>query len=579
MALALAGLGVASCTQNFDQFEPTGGSGGNGGSSPCPTGQVSCNDTCVSADDPAFGCGTGCTPCNVPHATAACVSGACAVGTCNAGFSDCDGLATSGCESDTATDPNNCGACGTVCTAPNAMPTCAASMCGVGPCTPGFADCDMMAETGCETNTESDPQHCGGCDSACTVFETCTNGGCEPNPCEPGTADCNMDNADGCETTLGTLLDCNFCGDVCDLANAAETCDMGACTLGACDGGFADCDMMGATGCEVNLQNDPMNCGACSNVCPGGALAACTNGMCGIECAAGTADCNNDPSDGCEVNTQTDVMHCGACGHACSNANASATVCTAGACVPTCNAGSGDCTKPMAPAADDGCETNTATSVDHCGACGRACSGTNVASKSCAAGVCDSSCDLGFANCDMPAMGNDDGCELNTQQNDTNCGGCGNDCSGTLDCDRGPLTQKFCGCNTNNECGGGGTCNGGTGLCACLLTTCAAGEVCGAVGCSCNGGAACGANMLCCQSPAGCVNPYTDAANCGACGRECPTGFVCGGMAPQAPTCRCDADADCNAGSAGTCGGNGQCTCGGTQCAVGERCLPNGMCG
>ena len=579
MALALAGLGVASCTQDFDQFEPTGGSGGTGGTAECGAGQKSCNGVCVSADDPAFGCAAGCAPCNVPNATAACVSGACAVGTCTAGFSDCDGLSVSGCESNTATDPDNCGACGTVCTAQNAAAACQAGMCALGPCTPGFADCDMMASTGCEANLDADPMHCGGCDTACTVFEACDNGDCEPNPCAPGTADCNMDNADGCEVTLGTLLDCNFCGDTCDLENASEACTMGMCALSTCDAGFDDCDMMDATGCEVNLQNDAQNCGSCGNVCPGGATAACTNGMCGLNCAAGTADCNNSPADGCEVNTQTDEMHCGACNHACSNTNASATVCTAGGCVPTCNAGFGDCVKPAAPAADDGCETNTATNVDHCGTCGRACSGANVASKSCTAGACDSACDVGFANCVMPPTGADNGCELPVLTDDANCGGCANDCSGGLDCDKGPLNQKVCGCGNNAECGGGGNCNGATGICTCNGTACGAGEVCVGNACSCNNGAACAANMLCCQSPAGCVNPYTDANNCGACGRECPAGFVCGGMAPQAPSCRCDADADCNAGAAGTCGGNGQCTCGATQCAVGERCLPNGMCG
>ncbi|WP_170319451.1 hypothetical protein [Polyangium spumosum] len=468
MALALAGLGVASCTQDFDQFEPRGGSGGNGGSAACPTGEKSCNGVCVSADDPAFGCGDSCAPCSVANATTACVSGACAVGTCNPGFSDCDG----------------------------------------------------MGATGCEVNTAADTQNCGACGTACTTFETCNDGSCEANPCGPGTADCNMNNADGCETMLGTLLDCNFCGDVCDLANASEACTMGMCALSACDAGFDDCDMMDATGCEVNVQTDLQNCGSCGNVCPGGALATCTNGMCGLDCAAGTGDCNNDPTDGCE--------------------------------------------------------TDTSTSVDHCGACGRACSGANVASKSCAGGVCDSTCDIGHANCTRPAMGADNGCELDVEDNDTNCGGCGNDCSGGLDCDRGPDAQKVCGCTSNQECGGGGStsCNAGTGLCSCGGTVCAAGELCGMGACRCNGGAACPAGNLCCQNPAGCVDPATDVNNCGACGRACPTGFTCAGA-----VCRCDGDDDCNAGSAGTCEGNGQCTCGGTQCGAGERCLPNGMCG
>ena len=39
-------------------------------------------------------------------------------------------------------------------------------------------------------------------------------------------------------------------------------------------------------------------------------------------CTGGFADCNgNKQIDGCEVNTTTDHSNCGACGAACSNSN------------------------------------------------------------------------------------------------------------------------------------------------------------------------------------------------------------------------------------------------------------------
>jgi len=574
VALALAGVGIASCTQDFDQFEPTGG-GGAGGSGSCGAGEKSCNGACVAIDDPAFGCGTSCTPCNVPNANAACQDGACIVATCNGGFQDCDGLSVTGCEADTSGDPGNCGACGTVCTAQNAAGACNGGQCGLGPCSPGFGDCDNNPANGCEAPLNADPDHCGTCGKQCAAFETCMNGQCATNPCDPGKGDCDNDPSNGCETDLGTLSDCGFCGDACNFPNASGTCEMGTCTFGACAMGFDDCDNNPANGCEADL-GAPENCGACGNMCPAGpnSTATCMGGTCGIMCAAGFGDCDGNAMNGCETNLGTSVSDCGACGHACSNTNAVNVACMAGSCAPSCGAGYGDCMTPAAPAADDGCETNTDADVTHCGACGRACAGTNVASKSCAGGVCDSTCDIGFANCSMPAApGADNGCELNVLQDDLNCGGCGNDCSGTLDCDRGNLAQKYCGCSVNNECGQGGSCGAG-GVCSCNGTTCAAGENCGGGVCQCNGGASCGAGMLCCQMPAGCVDPTTDPMNCGACGRACADGFTC-----AASSCRCDADADCNGGSAGTCNMNGQCSCGGVQCAIGERCLANGTCG
>lgn len=66
---------------------------------------------------------------------------------------------------------------------------------------------------------------------------------------------------------------------------------------------------------------------ACTPACSGpGEI--CQMGQC-VECAAGHMDCDGDPANGCEVDVQNDASQCGACGHSCLGG-----ACTAGACGP-----------------------------------------------------------------------------------------------------------------------------------------------------------------------------------------------------------------------------------------------------
>jgi hypothetical protein len=53
----------------------------------------------------------------------------------------------------------------------------------------------------------------------------------------------------------------------------------------------------------------------------------------------------------------TTVQNCGACGRACATTNTTALACSSSVCTPSCSAGFLDCIHPAAPAPDDGCES------------------------------------------------------------------------------------------------------------------------------------------------------------------------------------------------------------------------------
>src|SRR5262249_11111595 len=125
---------------------------------------------------------------------------------------------------------------------------------------------------------------------------------------------------------------CGGCGKACPGPPHQEvSCVNSACMVGGCIAGFRDCNNNPGDGCEVDLQNDPTNCGDCAKVCPAGAnaAAACGAGLCTLNCKAGFGDCNKDPVDGCEADTTADAKNCGACGKACNNNE----MCRAGVCV------------------------------------------------------------------------------------------------------------------------------------------------------------------------------------------------------------------------------------------------------
>lgn len=218
----------------------------------------------------------------------------CALGTrvCNSagtGWGACDGEVAPNCGGNCVNlqaDTGNCGACGNACIlAANGSPTCTAGTCGLA-CNVGFKDCNVSLGDGCETNVTVDLNNCGNCGFVCP-------------------------------TTVNV---------------AARSCSNGTCGIGACNGGFADCNGIFGDGCEVNKNADPDNCGNCGAICPSPpnvSYRTCNNSVCGIgPCNAGFKDCNANPADGCEINVNADFYNCGLCGTVCAGGQS----CVSGVC-------------------------------------------------------------------------------------------------------------------------------------------------------------------------------------------------------------------------------------------------------
>ena len=399
---------------------------------------AACNPGFADCDaNPASGCETDiavsvahCGACNAacpagPNATAACTMGRCTL-RCAEGFDDCDGDPSNGCETDTRTSPSHCGACGTGCAAgPNATATCAAGRCGSA-CNPGFGNCDANPANGCEADLTRDPSRCGTCSTTCTggtnARPVCAMGVCQID-CVAGFADCDGDARTGCEATLGGTSHCGACGNVCSGSTplCATTAGVTACTSG-CAAGQVRCG-----GTCIDTQSSVTDCGACGSSCPAvtNATRTCATGRCGFACNPGFADCDGNPANGCEVVLGNDPRHCAACGTVCPTGPNATPTCGAGRCGLACGTGFGDCDGNPT----NGCETDTRTAASHCGVCGRACQGGSNATATCTAGACGIVCATGFADCDgNPA----NGCEVNTATSPQHCGACGTTCTSGL---------------------------------------------------------------------------------------------------------------------------------------------------
>lgn len=166
-------------------------------------------------------------------------------------------------------------------------------------------------------------------------------------------------------------------------------------------------------------------------------------------CGVGTGACDADPNNGCETNTDTSTDHCGQCNVMCDPTGGTG-ACVGGVCeLAGCDPFMENCDFMD----DNGCEVNILNDSLHCGSCDNSCFKDNT-DAFCNGGNCNIvGCTNNYGDCNLLAS---DGCEINLANTMAHCGGC------NLNCDL-PNAAESCVPNQIN------------GLGACTLGACASG--------------------------------------------------------------------------------------------------------
>ena len=519
-----------------------------------------CGGACadLSTNSNCGGCGVNCTgatrclsnACTVPaNCATAAVDEACVVADGGQG-SCCSGACL---QSNFRADPSNCGGCGLAC--PSGVDCNATLIACLTDAGTAYADCSQTCASGatcvdhkcrrtdctganlnqkcgpalngqccgtsaCEDLTTSQ-QNCGACGRACPSSSFCNQGSCQSRPV------CTLTN-DGTACPVAAGITGKCCGATCvDTSASASNCGQcnatcgsgSSCLAGRCarpDGGYWSCYDLPTPTCVAGAVCQQSSCAPLQ--CPAGS----SGGLCSFGFGLGNSQSQVAGlcCQGRCVDPTQDPANCGACG----------TPCTAGLCVSSGFAGSGQATcLPAAPS------TNC---VQSCGV-GTFCLNGFCQSAGCT-GPPGSSCFAGTNRVGLCCGFGPGGTCADVRTDTSNCGGCGVRCSGS--CVGGV-------CQT-----GGPTCQRG-----------AVGEYCERDA---------GTQSLCCPG-AGCVDRSDDNANCGSCGVVCTSGLVCTSGRCIAPICTTATSMrPCDNGDAGT------GTCCGLSCAqLSSDPLNCGVCG
>jgi len=391
----------------------------------CPPGTTQCSATCANLGTSLSHCGGCNVACGPAHSTALCTGGVCGVGSCDAGFANCDGDASTGCETDLS-DATHCGSCGGACG--SAAPYCVGSA-GSYACTNGCSD---GVRGGDETDLDCGGALCPACriGAACGRDQDCA-----------GTALCNGGRCAACVECEAGAMDSQACG-LC--GTQTRTCGA-SCSWGS----WSSCGGEGVC-TPGTLQNQSCgNCGnqsrTCSTSCQWPAWSTCSGeGVCSPGANQSQA-CGN-----CGTQTRTCDGTCnwsgyGACGGegACAPGSKTSAGCFNSCQQMTC---SSSCAWPTAP---DGCTGCGCTGISQCGfscpanmhatshsyssGCGTCCSDNNShCEPNCGSSFsqCGFSCPSGYhatsytysSGCGTCCSDNSARCAINTGSSFTTCG-------------------------------------------------------------------------------------------------------------------------------------------------------------
>ncbi|MEA2748766.1 MAG: hypothetical protein QOI41_2909 [Myxococcales bacterium] len=324
----------------------------------------------------------------------------------------------------------------------------ARALCAATACPAPYATCSDDSFR-CETNFDSDDTSCGACGVTCPNGEAIRNLLGADFHCQSGVCrmacnsdpfnrkgDCNHDVADGCEVDL--QCDDNNCGACGVKCPGGLPCIQGNC---GCPAGLTTCSPGCGAEC-LDLRSDDANCGTCGTECAQGATppgpfmhVGCSASTCGaVKCDQGRGDCNGDVADGCEIDLSSDAKNCNVCGNACAAGQ-------------ECENGKCKCAPSETRCPDFGTSTHCAdlaTDAQNCGACGNRCPNTEYPTKSvCRLGRCELQCPTGHADCDGDPS---NGCETLVSSDPRNCGACGVHCDLVLGqpCVDGACLQAPC---------------------------------------------------------------------------------------------------------------------------------------